>query len=99
MPQKQLREQLARLHDELENTDAMDGEERRMLLQLMQDIHDALDRTSEPPPADSGDHSADQLGDQLADRVNSALARLEQEHPTVSFTLRRVVDLLGRMGI
>ncbi|MEL7448972.1 MAG: DUF4404 family protein [Pseudomonadota bacterium] len=89
-----MREQLARLHDELESTDAMDGEERGMLLQLMQDIHDALDRTSEPPPADSGDPA-----DQLADRVSSAMARLEQEHPTVSFTLRRVVDLLGRMGI
>lgn len=94
MPQKQLREQLARLHNELEKTDTMDGEERQMLLQLMQDIHETLNRTRDQPEVDDSDPA-----DLLAERVNSAMARLEQEHPTMSFTLRRVVDLLGRMGI
>ena len=94
MPQNQLREQLARLHGELENTATMDGEERQMLLQLMQDINEALDRTDESPQADDLSPT-----DPLTERVSSAVARLDQEHPTVSFTLRRVVDLLGRMGI
>ncbi|MEM9057211.1 MAG: DUF4404 family protein [Pseudomonadota bacterium] len=89
MPQNALREQLARLHDELETTDTMDGEERQLLVQLMADIHATLDRT------DAADPAADGLGE----RVTGAVTRLEQSHPTVSFTLRRMVDLLGRMGI
>lgn len=94
MPQNQLREQLAKLHGELENTATMDGEERQMLLQLMLDINEALDRTDESPLADDLAPT-----DPLTERVASAVTRLDQEHPTVSFTLRRVVDLLGRMGI
>ncbi len=90
MSESQLREHLERLHTELEETDSVDDEARRLLAEVMQDIRAVLDRSDEAPASS---------GPSLADRLAEATQRFEESHPTLAATIGRVADTLSNLGI
>ncbi len=87
MPEKKLRELLVDLDREVDTSDGIDEHEERRLRELIDDIRTAL-----PAEQAKGEES-------LNDRVNEAVERFDQTHPTISFTLRRLIDTLGKLGI
>ena len=89
----EIRETLTRLHDELERTHTLDEDERAMMRHLMNDIQAAL-RQGESATAPD----ANPVG-QLVDRLNTAINVLEVSHPTLTSTLKKVLDTLTIAGI
>lgn len=86
MVDKEFRELLRQVHTELDDTDTVSEEERLLLEELMTDIRGRLGKTED---------EEDGLGDRLEDSIEQFTA----SHPTLAFTLRRVMDALGKMGI
>ena len=89
MPETRLRALLRELHQELEDspTDTSDPEAQNLLREVMDEIHDALER---PETQQEGN---------LTDRANTMLVELETSHPRVGFALKRLAKALGDMGI
>lgn len=85
-----LRRRLAELHAELERVDAVDGEARRALEEVMRDIREVLSRAEADERRGEGT---------LADRLRDAGRHFEESHPTLTATLGRVVDALSALGI
>ena len=87
MSEKEFGKLLQQVHDELEDTDKVSDKERVLLADLMQDIRVRL--------GDSAEDEEHGLGDRLSDAVE----QFTQSHPTLAFTLRRMMDALAKMGI
>lgn len=87
MPQK-LQQQLQQLHNELASNPPLSDEERASLITLLQDIEANL-----ATPASGGQDES------LVDGVNLAIERFEVSHPTVTATLRNILQSLANMGI
>lgn len=85
MPEKQLKELVRHLDDELESTETISAEDRAMLGDLMEDIGRVVGET-EPPPT-------------LRQRLNEAVERLEDRHSTITLLLKQTLDTLERIGI
>ena len=88
MPQS-LQQQLQELRDQLINNPPLNDEERAALGVLLQDIELKLQES-----AVVRDNS-----DSLVDGVNLAIERFEVSHPTVTATLRSILQSLVSMGI
>jgi len=90
MREDDLRRRLTELHAELERTEALDGESRAALEEVMGEIRGLLARSgaSRPPEPAS-----------LAERLREASRQFEESHPTLTATLGRVVDALAALGI
>ncbi len=84
-----LRRRLAELHSELERTDALDGESRAALEEVLRDIRELLARSA----------GAQREPASLAERLREASRHFEDSHPTLTATLGRVVDALVALGI
>jgi DNA repair exonuclease SbcCD ATPase subunit len=84
-----LRRRLAELHAELERTDALDGESRAALEEVLRDIQELLARSDEEQREPAS----------LAERLREASRHFEDSHPTLTATLGRVVDALVALGI
>ena len=87
MPQK-LQQQLQQLHNELAKNPPLNDEDRAALTTLLHDIEANLAATD----ASEGDES-------LVDGVNLAIERFEVSYPTVTVTLRNILQSLANMGI
>ena len=87
MPTRQLREELQRLRDQLEQQPPLSEEQRGELETLIEDIE--LQLANEEALAD----------DSLLDGVNLAVERFEVSHPTRAGTLRSIMQSLANMGI
>ncbi len=88
MPREQLRSRLAELHTELERTHEVDADSRRLLGEVLEDIHKLLEEEEgahEPPS--------------LVERLREATRDFEEAHPQLAATVGRVVDTLANMGI
>jgi hypothetical protein len=85
-----LRRKLAELHAELERSDALDGDSRAALEEVLGDIQGLLAR--------SGASRAREPAS-LAERLRDAGRHFEESHPTLTATLGRVVDALAALGI
>jgi hypothetical protein len=85
-----LRRRLAELHAELERTDALDGESRAALEEVLAEIQGLLARSG---PGRSREPAS------LSDRLREAGRHFEESHPTLTATLGRVVDALAALGI
>lgn len=93
---QRLRETLATLHAELDTVESQNPEVRRMLSGALQEIADKLlaHETGTPlPPIDP--IAATATNNQLAETAR----QLEVDHPTLTATLRSVLEGLSRMGI
>lgn len=86
---KELRNTLARLHEELRAGQPLDADARELLETLASDIERLLHPGSREPEALEA----------LARRLAEAIERFEESHPALTATVNRVADALARMGI
>jgi hypothetical protein len=89
MPRDRLRQLVARLHEELNQTGELDAEARERLQQLGGDIERLISR-EEPPP----EHR-----ESAAEQVEEAAARFQAQHPRLAVVLEEIMDSLGKLGI
>jgi hypothetical protein len=84
-----LREHLTKLHQDLSEAPRVDPESSRLLGELMDDIKRLLARSADIPAAPAS----------LADRLEKIALLFAVDHPTLAASSRRLVDLLGKMGL
>jgi hypothetical protein len=89
MNREQLREQLEQLHAELRQTEAVDPQQRELLLTRANDIEQLLKQE------EIESHSYRGLGE----RLKEDLAQLEASHPQITLLMRRTIDSLSYLGI
>ena len=81
---------LEKLHRELENAKSLDENSRELLLQVKQDIQQALQGAA---PADAEQRQ------RLSQTLRESAREFEATHPTLVAAAEQVVDALGRMGL
>jgi hypothetical protein len=95
MDKDSLRDHLAKLHAELADAHQADPKYRESLTEMMGDINRLIDKAADsassaiPPGKDSS----------LPDRLERIAVQFEADHPTLAASARRLVDLLGEVGI
>jgi Domain of unknown function (DUF4404) len=89
MPDESLAELLQRVRARLQAGDAPDGESRRLLGSVVQDIERTLGRPAVQPAAASA-HGP---------RLESLAVKFEASHPALAETLRELMDALVKAGI
>jgi hypothetical protein len=91
MDKNSLRDHLAKLHAELADAHQADPKYTESLAQMMQDIDRLIDKgaASTLPGKDAS----------LPDRLERIAVQFEADHPTLAASARRLVDLLGEVGI
>jgi hypothetical protein len=90
MDKKSLRDQLSKLHAELADAHRTDPKYKESLAEMMRDINRLIDTAGDSTP--STDRS-------LAERLERIAVQFEVDHPTLAASARRLVDLLGEVGI
>jgi len=86
MPLEELRETLARLHQELQRAPSLDRESQQLVMEISADIA----RLARPGAAPAADHTP---------RLESLAVRFESEHPTLAASVRQIIDALGKAGM
>jgi hypothetical protein len=100
MTEETLRQLLARVHERLSSSSAVDPEARDMLVTVMRDIDGALGRgepetdTISAVPASPAVRVA-----ASAPRLEALAVRFEDQHPAIAQLLRQIGALLGQAGI
>jgi hypothetical protein len=96
-----LRDQLAKLHEELGNVRRVDPRSNRLLGEILQDIKRLLDQppTSDAPPSEPAPHPRAAGAASLAERLEKVAVQFEVDHPTLAASARRLIDLLGKVGL
>ena len=100
MTEETLRQLLARVHERLSSSGAVDPEARDMLVTVMRDIDGALGRGE--PKTDT--ISAVPVSPAVrvaasAPRLEALAVRFEDQHPAIAQLLRQIGALLGQAGI
>jgi hypothetical protein len=85
MPEKQLKELVRRLDDELESAETVSTEDRALLGELMDEIGRVVGEAEHPPT--------------LRQKLNDAIGRLEDRHSTITLLLKQTLDTLKQIGI
>jgi len=85
MDDKHLDSLLEKVHAELQSVDRVDDEERKLLLDLEQDIQDLLDRAGKTPS--------------ILERMQRAVERFEVKYPMLTKLLSEVSAVLSNAGI
>jgi hypothetical protein len=88
MTRDNLRETLARLHDELDAAGAIDGELRSELERALVEIREVVERA----------HPVEE-SNPLGERLETVALQFEQSHPVLAQAIGRVVNALAAMGI
>ncbi len=88
MEKQRLQELLVQLHEELENTDAVDERTGEVLGELKEDISRLVQEET--------DIEEDHEG--LTERLGDAVGHFEQDHPKLSIAIQHILDSLARMG-
>jgi hypothetical protein len=89
---KQLREHLEQLHREIEAESAKvaDASDKALLAELLGDLDRVL-RAARPAGADAEEP--------LSERLANAIDNFEESHPTLTATLSRLAEALGRIAV
>lgn len=90
MENDSLREHLAKVHAELTEALRADPKSRDTLNEMMQDINRLIDKPADTAASTHGT---------LPDRLERVAVQFEADHPTLAASARRLVDLLGEVGI
>jgi hypothetical protein len=90
MDQNSLRALVSKLQGELAEALRADPASRERLSDLMHDITRLIDKTAAPPPA---------AQPSLPDRLERVAVQFEADHPTMAASARRLIELLGEVGI
>ena len=95
-----LREQLMKLHAELGAARRIDPRSQQLLGEIMEDIKRLMDQDLTASKA-AGAHSQGQSGvaPSLPGRLEKIAVQFEADHPTLAASSRRLVDLLGKVGL
>jgi hypothetical protein len=88
MDPQTLRDHLAQLHEELRTAPRADPGSTRLLGELMEDIKGLMARTEAGDPDSS-----------LPGRLEKIAVLFEVDHPTLAASSRRLVDMLGKVGL
>ena len=88
MSDNKIKDLLARLHKELENTENVDSETLQMVRDLDEDIHRLVE----------SDAGSDDI-DGVLDRATSVETRFAVDHPVAERFLREIMDALAKVGI
>ena len=88
MSQKTIKELLAQLQDELENTEEIDAETRQLVRELDEDIHRLVD-----PESDLTDSQG------IIEQAAAIETRFAVDHPRAERFLRQLIDTLSSVGI
>jgi uncharacterized protein DUF4404 len=94
-----LREQLMKLHEELGVARRIDPRSQQLLGEIMEDIKRLMDQeltASAPAGTPLPGRSA---APSLPDRLEKIAVQFEADHPTLAASSRRLVDLLGKVGL
>ena len=90
MDSNSLRDHLAKVHAELTEALRADPKSRETLNDMMQDINRLIDTPATLTASSQGS---------LPDRLERIAVQFEADHPTLAASARRLVDLLGEVGI
>jgi hypothetical protein len=90
MDQDSLRDLVAKLHAQMSDALRADPKSRERLSDMMQDINRLIDAPAESPSA---------VQTSLPDRLERIAVQFEADHPTLAASARRLIDLLGEVGI
>ena len=89
MDNSALRDLVAKLHAELTEAHRTDPKYGESLSKMMQDINGLIDKAESTPAPDKS----------LSERLERMAVQFEAGHPTLAASARRLVDLLGEVGI
>jgi hypothetical protein len=90
MDKDSLRDLVAKLHTELSDALRADPQSRERLSDMMKDINRLIDKPADSTSSPQGS---------LPDRLERIAVQFEADHPTLAASARRLVDLLGEVGI
>jgi hypothetical protein len=90
MDKDSLRDLVAKLHAEMSDALEKDPKSRESLSDMMLDVNRLIDKPLDPPASAHGT---------LPDRLERVAVQFEADHPTLAASARRLVDLLGEVGI
>jgi Domain of unknown function (DUF4404) len=90
MDKDSLRDLVSKLHAEMADALRADPKSREHLGEMMQDINRLIDKPAASPASPHGS---------LPDRLERIAIQFEADHPTLAASARRLVDLLGEVGI
>jgi hypothetical protein len=90
MDKNSLHDLVAQLHAEMSEALRADPKSRESLSDMMQDINRLIDKPADPGSSPQGS---------LPDRLERVAVQFEANHPTLAASARRLVDLLGEVGI
>jgi hypothetical protein len=100
MTEETLRQLLARVHERLSSSSAVDPEARDMLATVMRDIDGALNKGAlKTDMVSTAAVSPDARVAATAPRLEAVAVRFEAEHPAIAQLLRQIGALLGQAGI
>jgi hypothetical protein len=95
-----LRDQLAKLHEELGNVRRVDPRSNQLLGELLQDIKRLLDQPpTEASPPQPARFAPAVAATSLPERLEKVAVQFEVDHPTLAASSRRLIDLLGKVGL
>ena len=90
MDKNSLHDLVAKLHAELTEALRADPASRETLSDMMRDVNRLIDKSADTPALAHGS---------LPDRLERIAVQFEAAHPTLAASARRLVDLLGEVGI
>jgi Domain of unknown function (DUF4404) len=90
MDKNSLRDLVAKLHGELTEALREDPKSSDSLRDMMKDINRLIEKPADLPSSAHGS---------LPDRLERVAVQFEANHPTLAASARRLVDLLGEVGI
>jgi hypothetical protein len=90
MDNKEFRNQLHQLHEEIKNTRTVDEKGSELLRDLEVDIRDLLERSGE---------NLVPLHPSIVQRLEAALSHFEVTHPELTMLISKLLDSLSNAGI
>ncbi len=92
MDPETLRGHLAMLHEELRDAPQIDPRSSALLADVLKDIQRLLDADGKGARTGTGSVP-------LADRLEKVAVQFEADHPGLAAGSRRLIDLLGKVGL
>ena len=99
MDKSSLRDLVAKLHAEMTAALRADPKSRESLSDMLRDINLLIDKPADSPNAARGSDPPTLARGSLPDRLERVAVQFEADHPTLAASARRLVDLLGEVGI
>jgi hypothetical protein len=99
MDSNALRDQLTKLHAELRGVRQVDPRSNQLLVDVLQDIQRLLEQQRVGDAPSGAEPGAAPVNPSLPERLEKIAVLFEVDHPTLAVSSRRLVDLLGKVGL